>query len=489
MGASDKIRPFRWTDTEDDDRADAKAAFDRLSTLNGYAEPFSLFAGEPLRIKAARKPSSNLFQRKVHVKSIAIRDAVGEAVLWTRALQPPLRVKSELPQSYRDQGANYQCTLDIETAGLPPGLYECILKDDAGDQSQDIYFNIKPKTVESIELLCVLPTFTWHAYCRVGGGSFYSANIGGLRSVSLHRPMSRKSDNAANASLNFLRTFAEAKIAYACVDSTDLHEGTLPQGTAPVMALLTHDEYWSRPMRATIDDYLDRSGVLLVMAGNVCWWQIEVDAGSITVDKTPTKRMPYWHARGLPEERTFLSSFRFGGYALNRAMRKPFVARHVSSLTPEKIQAAGGVDVVMPDHPLFQGVVLGADNTFGSEVPVLYREIDGIPLDDDGNVDRNWYDADDIEPRIIATGLAVNNLRYNPISRVGVIAEGHVRNGHVLHLGSFGWSLGLGQDNAAVRRLVLNAVAYCRDLRPETPQRKRRGRRGRRRSDKFDGLA
>jgi hypothetical protein len=480
MKASDKIQPFRWTDTEEDDRADAKAAFDRLSALNGYAEPFSLFAGEPLRIKAARKPRPRLFQRKVHVKSIEIRDAVGGASVRAQTLQHPLRVQSELPKSYRDQGADYRCSLDLETADLPPGLYECVLEDDAGERSQDIYFNIKPRTIEGIELLCVLPTFTWHAYCRVGGGSFYSASLGGLRQVSLRRPMSRKGDNALNASLNFLRSFAESKIAYACVDSADLHKGALPQGAAPVMALLTHDEYWSRPMRATIDDYLDRSGVLLVIAGNVCWWDVEVDAETITIDKTPSKRMPYWHARGLPEERTFLSSFRFGGYALNHALRKPFVSRHLSTLTPEEIQAAGGVNVVLTDHPLFQGVALGADNAFGSEVPILYREVDGIPLDAQGNVDRNWYDADDVEPRIIATGLAVNNLRYHPISRVGVIAEGRVRGGHVLHMGSFGWSLGLGQNNPAIRQVVLNAVAYCRDLRPEPRQRNRRGRRRRR---------
>ncbi|MBV9694950.1 MAG: hypothetical protein JO261_14730, partial [Alphaproteobacteria bacterium] len=175
-------------DAEDDDRADAKAAFDRLSALNGYAEPFSLFPGETLRIKIARKPRSLLIPRTVTVKSIAIRDAVSGAILHTQVPPTPAQVHLESPQDYRGKGANYRCEIMLETAELPPGLYECVVRDSTGAVSQDIYFNLKPRTVEGLDILCVLPSFTWHAYCRVGGGSFYSASLGPLRTVSLRRP-------------------------------------------------------------------------------------------------------------------------------------------------------------------------------------------------------------------------------------------------------------------------------------------------------------
>ncbi len=133
-------------------------------------------------------------------------------------------------------------------------------------------------------------------------------------------------------------------------------------------------------------------------------------------------------------------------------------------LSQDEIRAAGALTVVKPDHPIFQGVKLGPGNTFGVEVPIVYREVDGIPLAKDGRVDRQWYDADEIEPEIIATGLTATYLRYSPIERVGVIVEAHVRRGYVVHMGSFGWSLGLVQKNKAVKRVVLNAYRYCRSF-------------------------
>jgi hypothetical protein len=251
-------------------------------------------------------------------------------------------------------------------------------------------------------------------------------------------------------------------VKYACIDSWDLHRNLLPEGPIAVMALLTHDEYWTAEMRAMIDGYLKYRGVLLIMAGNVCWWRIEADGDNITVDKEPGPKPPHFYTLGQPEEQTFLMSFRFGGYAVDHAQHKASVVSKVRVLSETQIQEAGGIDVVLPDHPLFEGVTLGAGGNFGAEVPILYREVDAIPLRPDGSVDRDWYDADDVEPRIIATGMTVTKSRRTVLDRAGVVAEGVVRRGFVLHMGSFGWSLGLVKKNEAVKRVVLNAYRYCR---------------------------
>ncbi len=230
------------------------------------------------------------------------------------------------------------------------------------------------------------------------------------------------------------------------------------------MALLTHDEYWSVEMRTQINRYLRRHGVLLVMAGNVCWWRVEIDGDNVTVNKEQTAQGSRWSLSGTPEEKTFLSSYRFGGYGLAHAKKKKSVAKHVVLRFARRDPRRRAVTVVKPDHPIFAGVKLGPGNIFGGEVPIVYREVDGIPLTKDGRVDRQWYDADEIEPEIIATGLTATYLRYSPIERVGVIAEAYVRRGYVVHMGSFGWSLGLVQKNEAVKRVVLNAYRYCRSF-------------------------
>lgn len=453
-----------FTALGDEDQESAKTALNKLSVLNGYAETFSVFAGEKVNLRVARKPAALLWQRPVHVRKVEIRDAVTGALVATHKPAERTQILEQEPASYRDEGAAYECLISIDTNGWPPSVYECVVRDTAGSRSQDIFINIKPSSVAEYDLVCVLPSFTWQAYNRIGGGSFYSDHLGLKRTISTLRPLCRKGDNGIDASLVFLAAFAEEKVKVACVDSWDLHRELMPQGRVPVMALLTHDEYWSLEMRAQINRYLRRHGVLLIMAGNVCWWRVEIDGDNITVNKEQSAQGSRWSLSGAPEEKTFLSSYRFGGYGLEHAKRKKSVAKSVLPLSQDEIRAAGAVTVLKPDHPIFQGVKLGPGNTFGAEVPIVYREVDGIPLAKDGRVDRQWYDADEIEPEIIATGLTATYLRYSPIERVGVIAEAHVRRGYVVHMGSFGWSLGLVQKNKAVKRVVLNAYRYCRSF-------------------------
>jgi hypothetical protein len=455
------------------DRKSAERYLEKVSVLNGYPETFSLFAGETLRLRLARKPKKRLFPRKAFLRDIEMRDAVSGKTVAKFRPDTKILIAEQTVADYRDDGAAYSALVEIDTAGWPPGVIECVVRDTIGGTSQAVFVNIKPVSFEGYDLVCVLPFFTWHAYSLSGGHSFYSVSHKGVRTVSTRRPLHRMGDNAMNASLAFLETFTQGGVKWACVDSMDLHGGALPEGRAPVMALLTHDEYWSWDMRSQINRYLRRGGVLMVAAGNVCWWAIDVEGPNLIVDKSDKPDTAYWYLKDFPEEKTFLASFRFGGYSLKHALLKPTLAHHMAKMSAEEIEAAGALTVVRPGHPLFAGVVLGPGNTFGAEVPIVYREIDGIPLKPDGSVDRGWFEADEIEPEIIATGLTVSNNRYRGINRVGVVAEADVRRGHVLHMGSFGWSRGLAQKNEAVKRIVLNAYHHCRSFARE---RKRRGR-------------
>ncbi|HEX4860158.1 MAG TPA: N,N-dimethylformamidase beta subunit family domain-containing protein [Rhizomicrobium sp.] len=454
-----------------EDRKLAQTHLNKLSVLNGYPEVFSLFAGERLRLRLARKPDPRRSARTAFVSGADIRDAVSGRIVATVKLDEKIRVEEQVPAFYRDDGAAYRTLVEFDTTGWPVGVLECVVYDSAGGKTEDIFVNIKPRSFDGYDLVCVLPFFTWHAYNRIGGGSFYSNSLGTLRTISTLRPLHRKGDNGIDASLVFLDAFTEGGVKWVCVDSFDLHRAALPEGRAPVMALLTHDEYWSEAMRTQINRYLRRRGVLMVAAGNTCWWQLEIEGCNLTVNKGGKGERAHWFMKDFPEERTFLSSFRFGGYAVERAKRKKDFIRHVEGLSEDEFRAAGALTVVRPKHPLFEGVTLGPGNTFGAEVPIVYREVDGIPLKPDGSVDRDWYDADEIEPQIIATGLTVTTNRYKVIDRVGVVCEADVRRGHVLNMGTFGWSLGLVQKNAAVKRIVLNAYRHCRSF-----ARERKGR-------------
>ena len=444
------------------DEKSARKAFDRLPAINGYPETFSLFPGDVLNLRVARKPHASPGAGPFVVERIEIRDAVSNKTLSIGKI-PPTRIFEETPASYRDGGAGYTGRIEITTDDLPAGIHECVVIDNTGTKSGEIHFNLKPRNFDGTDVLCVLPTHTWQAYNRIAGGSFYTSRLGAIRTVSSQRPMSRKRDNYIASAFPFLAAFEEAGIRAACIDSSDLHHGRLPRGRMPVMALLTHDEYWSDAMRAKVDRFLTQGGSLLVMAGNVCWWRIEVDGDNISVRKGGQQKRSHWHTGNAPEETTFVSSFRFGGYPVELARENTELADHVAALSDEDLERSRALQVVAPDHPVFRGVVLGPDGQFGAEVPIMYREIDGVPLNEDGTVDRRLYRADSIVPQILATGLAVSNLGRAGLRRAGVVVEADVGGGHVLHMGTFGWSRGLAQKNEAVKRIVLNAYRHCRE--------------------------
>jgi hypothetical protein len=449
--------------------------YDLLPEINGYAEVFSVFEGERVAIRAARKTATGFkgllarLGRPATIAKIEIRDAIGGGIVATPVVAAEL--PAEVPKNYRDEGAAYSCRFELDTTGWPPGVYECVIHDNRGVRSEDIFFNLKPQSFEGYDLACVLPSFTWQAYNRVAGGSFYSNSLGPSRTVSTQRPVSKKRDNHIDAAFPFLAAFKDAGVKYTCVDSADLHHGRLPDGPVPVMALLTHDEYWSQEMRAEIDRFLYRRGSLMVIAGNVCWWRITVDGDNLTVHKVSERHSGNQWNHNAPEERTFVSSFRFGGYALPHARGKSYLQRSLAHVTDAEYEDARAMTVELPGHPIFEGVALAPGNRFGAEVPIMYREVDAVPLTETGELDRMWYDADKVKPTIIATGTTVTRSRYREISRAGVVVEARVGRGHVLHMGTFGWSLGMTQKNDAVKRVVLNAYRHCRAIAAQKRQR------------------
>jgi hypothetical protein len=484
-----------------DESTETRAArdFDLLSVLNGYPEVLSVFQGDELLLRVARKPGLGLplprllmrvlwrvqfvarlrqrmltrmalrsapesAKRAAHVKAVDVYDRVTGTLICSQTISEPPAIFRQMPASHKDNGGNYICRISLDTTGWPVGVYECVVRDDRGAASQDIYVNIKPQTLENVDLLCILPSFTWQAYNRVGGGSFYSPELGDVRTICTQRPMHHRGDNSIAPALDLLSLFQSRGVRFACIDSWDLHHNRLPLGEAPVSAILVHDEYWSAPMRAQLDRLLDFGTAILVLSGNTCWWHVEVEGQNISVRKESGKRA-LWHLVGAAEEQTLVSSFRFGGYAMERAKQKPRLAGRIANLSEVELRNAGAITVTDLGHPVFAGVTLGDDRLFGREVPVVYRELDGVPLSKDGKPTKAGYKAPSLTPHVIATALALYGKK---LRRVGLVVEARVRNGYVLHMGSIGWARGVSQKDAEVTKVVLNAYEHCRAKAAET---------------------
>lgn len=448
-----------------EDALNLRTALANLPLINGYPETFSILAGEELAIRAAYKPDSvgdpplEPPTHPVFVSRCLVRNVLTKQVIFDDAPSARIRIFGQLPKSHKGEGASYDCRITLDSTDWPPALYEVVIHDDAGRASSGIYFNIRPHSFGDYDIVCVLPTFTWQAFNSVGGGSFHVNAIGPNVAVSLRRPIPPMDNTWVESSaLPFLSAFERAGISFVCINSWDLHNENCPLDSAPVLAFFTLDEYWSAEMRARCDEFVRNGGILLVLAGNICWRRIEVEGTDLVKRDT-------WFAKGSPEERTFGASFRFSGAAVERALRKPKLDPYVTHLSRSEIKDFRSMQVTDPEHPIFENMNFNQGQSFGGEVPIMYGETAGVPLNHSGSVDEKLYAASGSAVRILATGSAVSRVqRYEGLHKAGVIVEASIGSGTVLHLGSMGWSRALRLKNEPATRIVINAASYCRRL-------------------------
>lgn len=64
---------------------------------------------------------------------------------------------------------------------------------------------------------------------------------------------------------------------YEVITNLDLHRDPRVLDRRSAVILVGHDEYWSIPQYRNMEQYLNRGGKLLVMAGNVGFWRVSLN--------------------------------------------------------------------------------------------------------------------------------------------------------------------------------------------------------------------
>ncbi len=270
-------------------------------------------------------------------------------------------------------------------AAWPPGVYvaECIETERAAPlpsadaRAGTTLFVLR--RAGSARIVVNLPLFTYHAYNIAAvdgtcgddqGACLYS----GYRTVSLHRPGggtgghtwdARNADVYDTASPR--QTFAHwdakalawlAKSGYAvdvCTD-LDLHRGRLADDVRLLLAF-GHQEYWTRPMRRTVENHLARGGNVAFFSGNTAWFRVQY-----AEDQATLTRDGRW-CDDEPEERFSGVSYRFGG-GWWRGPRPPL-----------------GYQVRAASHWVFAGTGLRDGDVFGADERLVGYECDGLSPD------------------------------------------------------------------------------------------------------------
>jgi hypothetical protein len=323
------------------------------------------------------------------------------------------------------------CTITPE-ASWRSGYYEVVLEIDVdGKVRQDHAFFVVRPTVgaPTAPVLLALSTNTWHAYNDFGGRNLYT----GGTSVSLQRPMARgylhkppghgrrvtvthPPDPEMNAhvgyltrhhlspyagsagwpdwELPFLEWTEREGYAIDVATNADLEDHPELLDGYELFLSVGHDEYWSGPMRDTVEAFIARGGHAAFLSGNTSFWQVrhedrtpEGPAATMVGYKGLFKRDPVWGTDRISELTSFWSdpaierpenhmtgvSFSRGGY---------------HRIGKRATNGAGGYTIHRADHWLFAGTgidygdVLGAGpTTVGYECDgCAFTYVDGLPV-------------------------------------------------------------------------------------------------------------
>ncbi len=272
---------------------------------------------------------------------------------------------------------------------------------------------VGPPATSERRILLVLGTNTWHAYNDWGGQNLYNGGTqvsrqrpmapgyldkppgAGRRVASVHPPDPQIATHIGYMFVNGLSQWAgsagwpnweEPFVAWAegegyaidVVANTDLEDDPDLLGRYRLMLSVGHDEYWSGPMRDTVEGFIAAGGNVAFLSGNTSFWQVRLEDDSATMvgykqrfaddpvygTERQAETTSIWsdHEVGRPETHMTGVSFARGGYAR--------IGRRVPG-------GSGGYTVHRPDHWLFAGTGLEYGDLLGAGATVVGYECDG----------------------------------------------------------------------------------------------------------------
>jgi hypothetical protein len=295
--------------------------------------------------------------------------------------------KQSVPTNASSHGCGWPAAVKVPIAkDWRSGYYQVLLRTADGKAKGEAFFVVRPTRPDrDVRILIQLCTNTYNAYNQWGGSSLYGGPKGVVRRVSIERPYLGflPGNNITNLYSGWRRweqpfvAWAEKagyRLDFAVNSDLEFHPEVL-KGYRLVLSV-GHDEYWSSPMRDTLEKFITGGGNVAFFSGNTCFWQVRSeDRGSALVgwkmdfDKDPVYKT---------DDRRFLS-----GMWSNYLVKRP-----ENQLTGVSFSYGGyhrffehGGDgcytVHRPDHWAFAGTDLKRGDRLGAKGTIVGYECDG----------------------------------------------------------------------------------------------------------------
>lgn len=263
---------------------------DAVPEFVGYTDRISYFPGEDIAFHVSSPTSNNSYKLFIY------REGGVRELVYTQASERPAVVNAELSQAEFGYAWETSATIPgLVTAGWRSGYYLARLEQ-AGvtapppltHLNEVVPFIIKPATPSS-EIVVQLATNTWLAYNDRFGRSYYTNPR--TFHTSFHRPMKRyvkwisgvTSETVTDIEGYYLRWLEQNGYQVDVIANSDLvDDAILNINNYRLFISLGHDEYWSTPMRNTLQAFIDAGGNALFWSSDSIYYQTrEEDNGDV----------------------------------------------------------------------------------------------------------------------------------------------------------------------------------------------------------------
>ncbi|WP_016906012.1 N,N-dimethylformamidase beta subunit family domain-containing protein [Streptomyces xiaopingdaonensis] len=202
------------------------------------------------------------------------------------------------------------------------GAYAAVLTTADGHRSH-VPFTVRQR--DAADLLLLLPDVTWQAYNlfpedgRTGASLYHAWDEEGsllgepeaATAVSFDRPFAGAGlPLHVGHAYDFIRWAERYGYDLAYADTRDLHAGRVDPSRYRGLVFPGHDEYWSTPMRRTVEKARDLGTSLVFLSANTMYWQVELaslpsgaEDGLLRCRKRRGPGRPVlWREQGEPEQ-------------------------------------------------------------------------------------------------------------------------------------------------------------------------------------------
>jgi hypothetical protein len=382
-------------------------------------------------------------------------DASSQGCRWPSALSV------KIPQEWRS--GYYQVAFRVRDNG---GKF---VQRNARTATGQCYFIVRSATPGSTSrILLQFATHTYNAYNNWGGFSLYAYHgRGGNQGhrVSYERP---PSSLFGNWEQSFVEWAERSGYVLEYAANGDLEARPEILKAYKLVLSVGHDEYWSAPMRDSLERFIGEGGNVAFFSGNTCCWQVraEDDGKALTCWKQNLHQDPVYSARKSYGTLATLWSHHLVGRPENTLTGVGFLWGGYHKSHGQLMDASGAYGVHRPDHWLFAGTGLKRGDAFGGKDTIVGYECDGCELEwKDGLPFPTFRDGTPKTFEVLASAPA----KWHPDDcewydkwengRSGNAVLGvYVRGGTVVTVGSTDWSHGLRGGDPVVDRITRNVL-------------------------------